>query len=89
MSDNIKESRLRGENKLNLIYSTYYTKSKKSENDINIFLRTQVAKTNKIIGDLCLQINSDKLAFDSNNSFILNNENVPHLLNPILITLQL
>ena len=84
LSDNIKESRVSGENELNIIYSTYYTKSTTGGNAINIFLRTQVAKTTKIIGDLCLQINSDKLAFDSNDSFILNNENVPHLLNPIL-----
>ena len=86
LSDNIKES---GENELNILYSTYYIQPSKdntqlSKDVINIFLRTNVSENSKIIGDLCLKINSKKLSFDDNNEIIFNNENVPHLLNPIL-----
>jgi hypothetical protein len=83
LSDNIKES---NKNELNIIYSTYYIQpiTDDTDNTINIFLRTNVVNTTKIIGDLCFKINSKKLALDNNNDIILNNENVPHLLNPIL-----
>jgi hypothetical protein len=84
LSDNIKES---GENELNIIYSTFRTDPKMSvsPNSINLFLRTNVGKTTKIIGDLFYNnIDAKKLGFDNNNHMILNNENVPHLLNPIL-----
>jgi len=90
LSDNIKES---GKNQLNIIFSTYYIQPKggvgdgtKNDSDdfIDIFLRTKVGDTTKIIGDLFYKIDENKLGFDNNNHMILNNENVPHLLNPIL-----
>jgi len=91
LSDNIKES---GENQLNIIFSTYNIQpntdnsdcvdNSDNDNPINIFLRTNVGTTTKILGDLFYKIKENKLGFRNNNHMILNNENVPHLLNPIL-----
>lgn len=83
LSDNINES---AENQLNIIFSTYYIQPKKDNTDdsIYIFLRTKVGSETKIVGDLFYKINEKKLGFGNNNHMILNNENVPHLLNPIL-----
>ena len=90
LSDNINEN-----NQLDIIYSTYYIQpiidnnnnnnnKNKNYKNIHIFLRTNVNNNSKIIGDLIFEINEKKLSYNNNNDIILNDNNVPHLLNPEL-----